>query len=826
MKNHLKNTTLLAIAVFALLFTACNKVSDTNISGNITIAPQLKGYSVTYNAVIDTSKITITLDGETVVNTTQTGDFITSYLLNVEEGEHTISCDATVIYYSGDEQQVVRYHSEVTNIVVEKGTPISQSFDIISQGYSFPSRGVLTIVTQDRNDDIFTETINIDLYKGNEYIKSISSPLIYKKYNDKFKVYDYLYGVNSGSVDFANNYNYRVFLGNTPENVKTYYQSGNFPLGAPPPAITTGDATNIGNNSATLNGSYLLTDYNDDVNGLGFKFNTSEFTPGGGSYDARINDYTQNFQFELTGLYENTTFYYCAYVDSELSGMCYGELKSFTTSGVPGVPAVTTANITNITQSSATAGGNVTSEGCATVTERGVVYSTSENPTTSNGTKVTATGTTGDFTCNLTGLNANTTYYVKAFATNNEGTSYGSQKSFKTNSAPTVQTSNIYYVTETSARGGGTIMSDGGADISEKGIVFSTSQNPTTSSGTKITSNATSAAYPCDMTGLSPATTYYVRAYATNSVVTSYGEQKSFTTNSSASSPTVTTASISNIAETTATAGGNVTSDGGATVIQRGVVYSTSPNPTTSNTKITASGTTGAFTCNLEGLTKGETYYVRAFATNNQGTSYGSQQEFTTLSLPTVITSAVYLFGTDYAIAGGNVTGAGGSSISERGIVYSTSPNPSTGDNKVTASGTTGEFSCELNGLTSNTVYYIKAFATNSEGTAYGQQTSFCTKADSDPSIQIVYPNPGEVYQIPAEGATFEIEIQANVDWTVSLQAVNGTAFPESGSGNAVITISVMPNGGMEMPGAILIEGPDGVAAVLDVLQLGMLKKK
>ncbi len=132
------------------------------------------------------------------------------------------------------------------------------------------------------------------------------------------------------------------------------------------------------------------------------------------------------------------------------------------------------------------------------------------------------------------------------------------------------------------------------------------------------------------MSGLTDNTTYYVRAYATNSQGTSYGSQVSFTT-LDITTPTVTTAAVTNISFTTATAGGNVTSDGGATIIQRGVCFSTSQNPTTANNIVTATGTTGSFTCNLSGLTDNTTYYVRAYAINSQGTSYGSQVSFTTL---------------------------------------------------------------------------------------------------------------------------------------------------------------------------------------------------
>jgi polygalacturonase len=90
------------------------------------------------------------------------------------------------------------------------------------------------------------------------------------------------------------------------------------------------------------------------------------------------------------------------------------------------------------------------------------------------------------------------------------------------------------------------------------------------------------------------------------------------------------TTAVSAITKTTATSGGNITADGGASVTTRGVCWSTSSNPTTANSK-TANGTgTGTFVSSLTGLTDGTLYYVRAYATNSAGTGYGTQVSFTT----------------------------------------------------------------------------------------------------------------------------------------------------------------------------------------------------
>lgn len=136
-----------------------------------------------------------------------------------------------------------------------------------------------------------------------------------------------------------------------------------------------------------------------------------------------------------------------------------------------------------------------------------------------------------------------------------------------------------------------------------------------------------------DMTGLTQGTTYYVRAYATNVVGTAYGNEVTFTT--SAPPPTVVSnITVTNITNTSAVFGGTVTSDGGSyTVTARGVCWGTSPNPYVQGNSHTTDGAgLGSFSSIITGLNAGTTYYVRAYATNSIGTSYGSEVSFTTTS--------------------------------------------------------------------------------------------------------------------------------------------------------------------------------------------------
>ncbi|MBS4013813.1 MAG: M6 family metalloprotease domain-containing protein [Bacteroidetes bacterium] len=291
-------------------------------------------------------------------------------------------------------------------------------------------------------------------------------------------------------------------------------------------------------------------------------------------------------------------------------------------------PVVTTGSITNIGSTTATGAGNATSDGGSAITVKGVAYATTQNPTTANSTAPGGIGT-GSFTANMTGLTPGTLYYVRAYATNANGTSYGNQVSFTTYAPPTVTTSSVTSITTTTATAGGNVTADGGGTVTARGVAYATTQNPTTSNSVVYSGTGTGS-FTAPLSGLTAGTTYYVRAFATNTYGTTYGNQVSFTTTSPLYPPTVTTADISNITMNSANAGGNVTESGGATVTSRGVVYATTQNPTTSNSSVSGGSGTGSFNVTLSSLNPNTTYYVRAFAVNSQGTSYGAQKWFTT----------------------------------------------------------------------------------------------------------------------------------------------------------------------------------------------------
>jgi len=289
-----------------------------------------------------------------------------------------------------------------------------------------------------------------------------------------------------------------------------------------------------------------------------------------------------------------------------------------------------------------------------------------------------------------------------------------------------VITSGISAITLTSATTGGNVLYDGGVTVTARGVCWSASLNPTindqkTNDGTGLGSFSSS------ITGLLPGTTYHVRAYATNSEGTVYGADVPFKTNSAPVIPTVITTAVSSFGTTTANGGGNVTFDGGATVTAKGVCWGPSPNPTTDDAK-TGDGTgVGTFVSGLTGLTPATTYHIRAYATNSAGTAYGLDISFTTRSCLEVITSAITSVTSSASAAGGSIISNCGDIVNARGVCWSMTGNPTIADNHTTDGSGTGSFSSNLTGLSSGTIYYVRAYATTGLVTYYGNQVSFIT---------------------------------------------------------------------------------------------------
>ena len=195
----------------------------------------------------------------------------------------------------------------------------------------------------------------------------------------------------------------------------------------------------------------------------------------------------------------------------------------------------------------------------------------------------------------------------------------------------TVSTEPVTSVSTTTATSGGTVSSDGGGAVTARGVVFGTAPLPSLADASTEDGEGVGA-FVSEITGLTPGQTYYVRAYATNSAGTAYGEEFSFTALEGLSVPAVTTAEAQSVLTTTAVVGGEVTFDGGRPVTARGVCVSAEGTPTLDDLCADGGEGLGAFTAQIAGLTPETAYTARAYAVNDQGTAYGEAVTFTTVA--------------------------------------------------------------------------------------------------------------------------------------------------------------------------------------------------
>ncbi len=441
-----------------------------------------------------------------------------------------------------------------------------------------------------------------------------------------------------------------------------------------------------------------------------------------------------DFSAELTNLEDNKKYYIRAFA-TIAGGTLYAEQKEITTLK-SGKPRISTVAVSNITPAAAVCGGVIESDSGYAVTASGICWDIDNqfNEDQCLGKAVNTSGATS-YIMNIEGLTEGTNYFVKAFATNQKGTGYGEISQFSTVpvAIPDVTTANITNPTTNSATGGGNVPNSGNATVTARGVCWNTTANPTLKNCLGFTTDGQgTGSFTSNITNLADGVKYYVVAYATNSKGTGYGAQVDFTT-LPITLPTVITSGITNPTTNSATGGGNVTDSGNATVTARGVCWNTTGNPTLQNCiSFTANGSgTGPFISSITGLSDGVTYFVKAYATNVEGTTYGTQVNFTTLAitLPTVTTTAITNPTTNSATGGGNVTNAGNATVTARGVCWNTTGNPTLQNciNFTTNGSGTGSFTSNLTGLSPSTTYFVRAYATNIIGSAYGNPMSFTT---------------------------------------------------------------------------------------------------
>jgi starch-binding outer membrane protein SusE/F len=305
------------------------------------------------------------------------------------------------------------------------------------------------------------------------------------------------------------------------------------------PQISTSNLTGVGADEATVTG-FIIAE-GDGVTEKGIVYSDTDTLP---TLDHMSVVYTgeesgATFTVTITGLEFLTTYYARAYAQFN-NDIQYGETFTFTTT--PGLPVVTTDGAENVLSSSVLAKGTAVDSSKATITERGFVYATTADPMMDGEGVMTVMDTTagiGSFEIALMQLTANTSYYVRAYAKNVTGTGYGESIEFTTPDPvlATVSTAEVTGTTQTSAISGGNITDDGGAEVTERGIVLGAAPNPTMNDNVITDTIGGLGEYSAEITGLEEATTYYVRAYAINAAGTSYADEIEFSTLGSGVAP-------------------------------------------------------------------------------------------------------------------------------------------------------------------------------------------------------------------------------------------------------------------------------------------------
>lgn len=385
-------------------------------------------------------------------------------------------------------------------------------------------------------------------------------------------------------------------------------------------------------------------------------------------------------------------------------------------------PVLITTAVKEITATTAGSGGSITFDGRSKILSYGICWDTLSNPTTA-GSKVVDSVKTEEFVSQISGLLPNKTYYIRAFALNAIGTGYGDELSFTTPaSLPIVKTTPVTDFNIDSAKTGGIITSNGGLPVKYYGIIWDTVPN-SLNPAFKTTDSTALSAFVSDIYGLKPNKLYYLRAYATNSLGTSYSEEIEFKTPKIAPRTSIKTVSEKYLYS--ASCEFILNSDGGSNIIEYGFCWDTEPDPTTDDKKTSKQYAPGKF--RLTNLKAGTQYYVRSYAINEEGTGYGEPVIFKTLGSPPKVSTgrASDVTSTDALVKAVVAAGFLPTVVSfeyglteKYGQTAEIAMPPLKGNDNTT-------FDTRLTELKSGNTYHFRVKATNSLGTTYGKDMSF-----------------------------------------------------------------------------------------------------
>ena len=340
-----------------------------------------------------------------------------------------------------------------------------------------------------------------------------------------------LYALNSGTTNSAS-----LPQGNTVGDVLSWNGSawtvatsnGSTNL----PEVNTQAASDITGSSARVEGEFWL-DGSSSITAKGVVWSENPDPTVALPTKTDEGPGATDFVSQLTGLSPNTTYYYRGYA-SNAAGTFYGDEQTFTTG--EGVVALTTSLVVRdpfpemsedmMLDGGAGSGGNISDDGGAAITARGVCWSTLANPTIADSKTEDGTGT-GSFSSRLNGLVWNTTYYLRSYATNATGTFYGNEQIF-TYPFPIVGVSMGSYTAE-SVRVHTAFLYFEENSIITSGVCWSTSAHPTIADNKQEINKGTDDYIIVLLTELAADTTYYLRSYATTEMGTLYSNEEVFT---------------------------------------------------------------------------------------------------------------------------------------------------------------------------------------------------------------------------------------------------------------------------------------------------------
>jgi len=507
----------------------------------------------------------------------------------------------------------------------------------------------------------------------------------------------------------------------------------NFTTGATPPSVSTGGATAVLADSATLNATLHSLGTATAVN-VAFQYGTRSGVYTAQTASQWLNSPPEDFLANLVSLQPHTTYYYRAIADGGKNGSGYGLEHSFTTGFLP--PEATTDDVSEKTTDTAMLNGNLDKLGSSTIVHVSFRYGTTAGgpyPQSTAPRPMTATGT---FNAGLTGLSPFTTYYYEAVADGGlNGTGYGTQKSFTTNRLPpVVVTEGANDIMTNAATLNGDLYLMGTAPTAGVYFQWGTSKGGPYPNPTPSENMSKPGPFLARLTGLTPHTTYYYQAVA-NGDGPYYGDEQVFTVGSFP--PSVITNSASGIATGSATLNGDLRFLGSATAVNVSYEWGTKQGgPYTNKTPAQATAATGAFHTDITPLLPYTIYYFRAKADGGlYGASHGQEMSFITSSVPpSVATGNATNITTNTARLNGSLSSLGSAALVNVSFQWGTSHASYTHETAAQAMTAAGGFWADLAGLSQGTACYFRARAVGNSTTVYGVEQNFATLTPPTPT--------------------------------------------------------------------------------------------